>query len=194
MAKPTSFLVATDIVVIAVGESGVGGVASVAGSSGWGGASGAAGGAGAAGDVDAAGDVNAFEGSSVLLITRKNEPYRGQYALPGGFVDPGEVTRAAALRELAEETSLGSPELEPLLEQVGAYGPAGRRDPRGEVLTVAYAVVVDRQLVVTAADDAASVEWVPLTDALDADLAFDHSKILRDAVAQSAQRYPSLAK
>ncbi len=117
----------------------------------------------------------------VLLIERAHEPFAGRHAFPGGFVDPGEVVDRAARRELAEETSLEGLEID--LEQVGAYGPAGGRDPRGETLTVAFLGVVPEPLRVLAADDAAAAEWVPLDTALRPGyLAFDHARILGDAV------------
>ena len=75
----------------------------------------------------------------MLLIQRKNDPFAGSWALPGGFVDEGENLEQAAARELQEETSV-DPTSVPLV-QVGAYGDPGR-DPRGWTVSVAYCAVV----------------------------------------------------
>ena len=75
----------------------------------------------------------------VLLIQRKHDPFKGFWALPGGFVDEGENLEAAARRELQEETSVDPAAVQ--IEQVGAYGEAGR-DPRGWTVSVAYCAIV----------------------------------------------------
>lgn len=137
------------------------------------------------------GDSSGGGSPRVLLIERGHDPFAGCLALPGGFVDPGEVTREAALRELAEETSLAEVPVE--LEQLGAYGPGGGRDPRGETLTVVYFAVVEEPLPVRAADDAAAAEWIAVDEALQPGrLAFDHGLILADAVRRAAERHPEL--
>ena len=108
----------------------------------------------------------------VLLIQRKSEPFKGCWALPGGFVDEGESLEAAARRELAEETGLRRVPL----RQLAAFGDPGR-DPRGWTVSVAFCAIVSRAAVrPKAADDAAAVRWFPLKK-LPA-LAFDHEKIL----------------
>lgn len=118
----------------------------------------------------------------VLLIERGNEPYRGCLALPGGFVDPGETGEQAARRELAEET--GVAEFPGRFEQLGAYGPAGRRDPRGEVVSISFVGVAPAAFPVQAGDDAATAAWYPVTEVLGPGrLAFDHERILGDALA-----------
>ncbi|MGF1578171.1 MAG: NUDIX domain-containing protein [Gemmataceae bacterium] len=111
-----------------------------------------------------------------LLIKRKNEPYAGKWALPGGFVDMEESLDDAARRELMEETGVVAEEL----EQLHTFGDPGR-DPRGRVITVVYLAVVDpTKLAPRADDDAAEVGWFSLEEP--PELAFDHAKILVMAV------------
>lgn len=114
----------------------------------------------------------------VLLVRRGVEPFRGAWALPGGFIRADESLDDAARRELAEETGIQ----EVFLEQLYTFGAPGR-DPRGHVVTVAYyalAKLSDFRL--TAATDAADARWHPLS-ALPA-LAFDHATIVETAVTR----------
>jgi 8-oxo-dGTP diphosphatase len=111
----------------------------------------------------------------VLLIQRGNEPYKGCWAFPGGFMDMDETTEQCAIRELEEETGLKVSSL----QQIGAYSKVDR-DPRGRTVTVAYLARVDAPVTVIAQDDAAQAKWFPLS-ALPP-LAFDHEEIMRDAV------------
>lgn len=114
----------------------------------------------------------------VLLIERGWDPFAGCWALPGGHVDPGETFEQAACRELTEETGLTAP---PRMRQVGVYD-APMRDPRGRVISVAYAGYLPRLVAPTAADDAAAAQWFPVDDLQACPLAFDHKTILRDAL------------
>jgi 8-oxo-dGTP diphosphatase len=118
----------------------------------------------------------------VLLIKRGWPPFEGAWALPGGYVDEGETFDAAARRELQEETNLVAP---PHLERVDVYGDPGR-DPRGRVVSVAYVAVLPTMPSPTAGDDAREAQWTPVADALATaeGLAFDHHRILTDAVAR----------
>ncbi len=124
-------------------------------------------------------DVVLLAAGRVLLIERGWDPYAGCWALPGGHVDAGETSLAAAARELEEETGVMVPAAD--LSQVGAYDAPGR-DPRGRYVTVAYTATLPSPVPPTAADDATAARWWPL-NALP-DLAFDHAEILAAAVSQ----------
>ncbi len=91
---------------------------------------------------------------AVLLIQRKDEPFKGRWALPGGFVNENESLERAAARELNEETGISGAKL----EQIGAFGDPGR-DPRGHTVTVAYLTFLVAEAAITAGDDAAAAEW-----------------------------------
>ena len=109
----------------------------------------------------------------VLLIERKNEPFKGQYALPGGFVDVGETVEDACRRELMEETGVKAGRL----TLVGVYSDPDR-DPRGHTASAVFMTRV-RSSKIEAGDDAASARWFATWRTLP--LAFDHAKILADA-------------
>lgn len=128
------------------------------------------------------------EGSlHVLLVTRLIEPFRGDLALPGGFVLPGEGLRDAAARELAEEA--GVAQMPGFLEQLHSYGPQGR-DPRGDVLTVAHLLLAPNFPVLAAGSDAAGADWYPVQQLLEGELqvAFDHLHIISDAVERARSK------
>ena len=113
--------------------------------------------------------------AKVLLIERGDDPYKGCWAFPGGFMNMDETTEQCATRELEEETGLHVNNV----IQIGAYSKVDR-DPRGRTVTVAYLAIVDRPLVVIGQDDAAKAEWWPLSNL--PELAFDHDKIMQDAI------------
>lgn len=115
-----------------------------------------------------------------LLVQRGLDPFAGTWALPGGFKQPTETLDEAAQRELLEETGVDGATL---LRQFGAYGDPGR-DPRMNVVTVAYVAVIRDIGTPAASADAAAAALVPVEDALSGkfQLAFDHETILRDAV------------
>lgn len=111
----------------------------------------------------------------ILLIKRKNEPFKDKWALPGGFVDENEALEVAARRELVEETTIKCLNL----AQIGAYGNPNR-DPRGHVVSIAYVGEVESQVEGKAADDAKELAWFNSTEL--PELAFDHLEIINDAL------------
>ena len=123
----------------------------------------------------------------VLLVRRGQPPYRGRWALPGGFVHPDEDLDQAAARELGEETGLRQPRAH--LEQQASYGDP-RRDPRMRVVTVVYLVLAPDLPAPVAGGDAAAARWVPTEEALaqPPGLAFDHRRILGDGVERARSK------
>jgi 8-oxo-dGTP diphosphatase len=112
----------------------------------------------------------------VLLIKRAERPYRGRWAMPGGFVGIDEGLDEAAARELREETGVD----DVYLEQLYTFGDPGR-DPRERVITVAYyALIPSDRLQLRAATDAEAVGWFALDEL--PKLAFDHARILEMAL------------
>ncbi len=126
----------------------------------------------------AADTVLLFQGK-LVLIRRKNPPYKGFYALPGGFVEIGETTESAAVREAKEETGLDAM----ILDLIGVYSDPGR-DPRGHMVSIAYLAEGSGEMV--SGSDAASAEVFPM-DSLPP-LAFDHRKIIEDATSLMQKR------
>jgi 8-oxo-dGTP diphosphatase len=118
----------------------------------------------------------------VLLIRRRNDPFAGSWALPGGFVNENERLADAARRELEEETGIKVA----ALEQLYTAGDPGR-DPRGWTVSVAYLAQLDAADVKpVAADDAEVVGWFPLDEL--PPLAFDHAMILARGRARLIDR------
>jgi 8-oxo-dGTP diphosphatase len=117
---------------------------------------------------------------NVLLVRRGVAPYEGMWAIPGGFKRPSESLNEAASRELAAETGVDSASL---LTQFGAYGDPGR-DPRMNVVTVAYLAVLGEVGTIASGTDAAEAALIPVSDVLTGKmrLAFDHARIVSDAV------------
>jgi 8-oxo-dGTP diphosphatase len=113
--------------------------------------------------------------NGIVLIRRKNEPFKGHYALPGGFVEYGERVEEALVREAKEETGL---DVRPV-KLIGVYSRPDR-DPRGHTVTVAFLCIGEGNL--KAGDDAKEVFVFPVEEALKLPLAFDHREILRDAL------------
>lgn len=115
--------------------------------------------------------------SEVLLIKRKNEPYKGTWAFPGGFMDMNETLEQCAYRELKEETNITVD----VLYEIGVFS-AVDRDPRGRTVTAAYYTFVEDKdkLNAKALDDAAEIEWFRIDNI--PTLAFDHKDILGKAL------------
>jgi 8-oxo-dGTP diphosphatase len=125
------------------------------------------------------------EGSlQALVIARGNKPFVGQPALPGGFVRAEEDIPDAAVRELGEETGLDGNNLH--LEQFAVYGDP-HRDPRGRVVSVAYLAIMPDLPLPTAGSDASNAAWTPV-DKILGGLAFDHDRILDEAVERARRR------
>lgn len=117
---------------------------------------------------------NGSDGLSVLLIERANDPFKGCWAFPGGFMDMEENAEDCAKRELMEETGMEVRSL----EYLGTFSEVNR-DPRGRTITIAYYAVVEKSEVV-GADDASQARWFPI-DSIPS-LTFDHEEILRAAL------------
>jgi 8-oxo-dGTP diphosphatase len=110
----------------------------------------------------------------LLLIKRRNPPFKGKYALPGGFVEIGETVEEAALRELHEETGIDGK----IIALVGVYSDP-KRDPRAHTVSTTF-LVRPKSAKVEGGDDAASAAFIE--DWQDLKLAFDHNRIVADAV------------
>ena len=126
------------------------------------------------------------DGDQLLLIRRAFPPFRGMWALPGGFVEvgdrpgkQGEDLADAAARELEEETGVTGLSL----VQVGAFG-APDRDPRHRTITVLYRAELEHPPAARGGSDASDARWWPLDDVLEqrVELAFDHLELVRAGV------------
>lgn len=111
---------------------------------------------------------NQFE---LLLIKRKNEPFKDCWAIPGGFVDENEDLEVAAKRELLEETQITIEKV----EQLKAFGKPFR-DPRFHTVTIAFYGFVPENAIAKAADDAKEAKWFSINNL--PELAFDHLEII----------------
>lgn len=112
----------------------------------------------------------------LLLIQRKHEPFRGKWALPGGFVDKNEDPDDSVYRELEEETNLKKVSL----KQFHTYGAFGR-DPRGHVVSVIYWGFIEHENAnAIAGDDAQNARWFSIKEL--PPMAFDHNKIVKEAI------------
>jgi 8-oxo-dGTP diphosphatase len=118
---------------------------------------------------------NLSEGKTqVLLVNRGKEPYKGKWAVPGGFINMDEELEDAVARELAEETGLTGVQL----EQMRTFGKCGR-DPRGRQISIAFTGIATKgQDKISAGDDAAKAKWFNIKE-LPTDLAFDHDEMIK---------------
>lgn len=114
--------------------------------------------------------------TEVLLIKRGNPPFKGQWAVPGGFINMDETPEAAVLRELQEETGIMGVDL----CQYHTYG-AVDRDPRHRTISIAYAGMIGTQNQgIKGGDDATDAEWFSINKL--PPLAFDHQQVVADAI------------
>ena len=117
--------------------------------------------------------------TKVLLIKRGNEPFKGKWAVPGGFVNMDEELEDAVVRELAEETGVTGVSL----EQMRTYGTLGR-DPRGRMITIVFmGIAKEDQTTIKAGDDAAKAQWFDIEE-LPKNMAFDHDEVVRFAIEE----------
>jgi len=119
---------------------------------------------------------------NILLVKRGIEPFKGEWALPGGFLHMDETSEECAARELQEET--GASDL--ILKQVSTFSTIDR-DPRGRVISVAFYALANpykiSKMVIKGGDDASDAKWVSLKEIQDKmKLAFDHNKIVESAL------------
>ncbi|MGC9332001.1 MAG: NUDIX domain-containing protein [Bacteroidales bacterium] len=115
------------------------------------------------------------EERKVLLIRRKNPPFQGKWALPGGFIDMDEDLVDAVERELKEETDLTLSGF----KQLKAFGKP-QRDPRGRNISVVFFMQIEKPVVPTAGDDAEQVKWHKVKDL--PKLAFDHNEVIHEGL------------
>lgn len=111
------------------------------------------------------------KGKEVLLIKRKNEPYKGMWALPGGFVEYGERTSEAIVREVKEETGLSC-----TVNDLIYVASDPNRDPRGHTISIIYKLDMEDESTLKAGDDASETEWFQVSKL--PSMAFDHEKII----------------
>jgi ADP-ribose pyrophosphatase YjhB (NUDIX family) len=124
-------------------------------------------------------DIIIQTGSLILLVKRKNEPFIGCMAIPGGFVNEGETVENAAKREVKEETLL---DVE-LIDILGVYSNP-KRDPRGHIMSTVFIGKISETnngiAKAAAADDALELRWMDLEEIAEEKFAFDHKSILMD--------------
>ncbi len=116
-----------------------------------------------------------IKNGKILLIKRKNEPFKGKWALPGGFVEYGERVEDAVLREFQEEVGIKAK----IKKLLGVYSDP-KRDPRGHVISVVFLLEAEGEP--KAGDDAADAKFFSLDEL--PPLAFDHEKIIKDAIRE----------
>ncbi len=116
-----------------------------------------------------------FQQNSIVLIRRKNPPFQGELALPGGFVDIGETIENACIREAYEETNINVK----LIKLIGVFSDPSR-DPRGHTVSIGFLCEpLSKNEKPLAKDDAQSLEIVPISKLASLKLAFDHLDIIK---------------
>lgn len=125
--------------------------------------------------VNQTADLIVYTDEEVLLIKRGNEPFKGKWASPGGFIDPGETPMEAARRELKEETGVT---MNGSLTFVGLFNEPNR-DPRVKnVWSYVYSIKIEKPVAAEGQDDAKDAKWIPIKDVFKLDIAFDHKDML----------------
>ena len=114
-----------------------------------------------------------IKNGKILLVKRRNEPFKGRWALPGGFVEYGETVEKAVLREVKEETGMDAK----IKKLVGVYSDPAR-DPRGHTISIVFLLEGEGDAI--AGDDAIEAKFFDLNEL--PPLAFDHEKIIKDAI------------
>ncbi len=127
-------------------------------------------------------DAIVLKDGKVLLVKRKKEPFKGYYALPGGFIECGETCEEAIKREVKEETNI---EIE-ILDLLGVYSKPDR-DPRGHVISICF-VTKYKGGTIKESEETRDIEFFDIKEALEKELAFDHKKILMDFVEKYKDR------
>jgi len=122
-------------------------------------------------------DNNDNDKYEILLIQRKNPPFQGNFALPGGFVEYGETVEKACIREAKEETNLDVK----VVKLIGVYSKPNR-DPRGHTITAAFLCKPSENSSPLGGDDAKNAKFFKVSEILNMQLAFDHKNIIKDAL------------
>ena len=118
-----------------------------------------------------------YKDEQIVLIQRGNPPFKGEYALPGGFVDLGESVENACIREAKEETNIDVK----IIELIGVFSDPNR-DPRGHTVSITFLCEPKNYITKPKAmDDAKKIRLIHLNDLSKVALAFDHKKILKEA-------------
>jgi len=116
-----------------------------------------------------------YHQNSIVLIRRKHPPFKGELALPGGFVDIGETIEKACIREAYEETNINIK----LIKLIGVFSDPNR-DPRGHTVSIAFLCEpLSKTEIPLAKDDAQSLKIVPISKLTSLKLAFDHLDIIK---------------
>jgi 8-oxo-dGTP diphosphatase len=116
-----------------------------------------------------------YQKDKILLIRRKNPPFKGKLALPGGFINKDELPEQACIREAKEETNLDVK----IIKRIGTFSKKNR-DPRGHVITVAFLCEpTKKNQHAKAQDDAEALEFISIKKIPSLEFAFDHKEIIR---------------